>query len=167
MKKAFTLVEVMIIVAIIGLLTAIAIPAFIQYRNDINSFEIGVSLINAKGCNLAGYTAKFEYVRLSNDCTSIEEEFGVIDLNGITLATWEKLNHKERLRWMRPMGTTITTFKKEESKVAKTNPNETVLTIAGTPEVLIVNGTKYYREDAIREHKDAMPEVKLDRKSVV
>jgi len=62
---------------------------------------------------------------------------------------------------MRPMGTTITTFKKEESKVAKTNPNETVLTIAGTPEVLIVNGTKYYREDAIREHKDAMPEVKL------
>jgi len=65
MKKAFTLVEVMIIVAIIGLLTAIAIPAFIQYRNDINSFEIGVSLITAKGCDLAGYTEKFEYVRLS------------------------------------------------------------------------------------------------------
>ena len=30
----FTLVEIMIVVAIIALLTAIAIPAFLQYRRD-------------------------------------------------------------------------------------------------------------------------------------
>ncbi|MBR1587860.1 MAG: prepilin-type N-terminal cleavage/methylation domain-containing protein [Kiritimatiellae bacterium] len=34
MKKGFTLVEIMIVVAIIAILAAVAIPNFIRYRND-------------------------------------------------------------------------------------------------------------------------------------
>ena len=34
MKKGFTLVEIMIVVAIIAILAAVAIPSFIRYRND-------------------------------------------------------------------------------------------------------------------------------------
>ncbi len=34
MKKGFTLVEIMIVVAIIAILAAVAIPNFIKYRND-------------------------------------------------------------------------------------------------------------------------------------
>ena len=33
-KKGFTLVEIMIVVAIIAILAAVAIPNFIRYRND-------------------------------------------------------------------------------------------------------------------------------------
>lgn len=33
-KKGFTLVEIMIVVAIIAILAAVAIPSFIRYRND-------------------------------------------------------------------------------------------------------------------------------------
>jgi len=36
-KMGFTLVEIMIVVAIIALLTTIAIPAFLKYRRDAHS----------------------------------------------------------------------------------------------------------------------------------
>lgn len=49
MKKAFTLVEILIVVAIIGLLAAIGIPSFINARQNAenNMKTVNISAVNA------------------------------------------------------------------------------------------------------------------------
>jgi len=49
MKKAFTLIEILIVVAIIGLIAAIGIPSFIGARQgaETNMKEINVAAVNA------------------------------------------------------------------------------------------------------------------------
>ncbi|RVU44949.1 prepilin-type N-terminal cleavage/methylation domain-containing protein [Lujinxingia sediminis] len=48
-KKGFTLVELMIVVAIIGILAALAIPAFIKYINRSKTAEAANILSNVSG----------------------------------------------------------------------------------------------------------------------
>lgn len=49
MKKAFTLIEVLIVVAIIGLLAAVGIPAFRNSQQNANNEmkDINVAMVNA------------------------------------------------------------------------------------------------------------------------
>ena len=62
MKKAFTLIEILIVVAIIGLLAAIGIPSFIGARQgaEDNMKEVNVSAVNA---------AKEQWAILNNKAT--------------------------------------------------------------------------------------------------
>ena len=49
MKKAFTLIEILIVVCIIGILSAIAVPSFLHYRSAANDQmkDVNISTINA------------------------------------------------------------------------------------------------------------------------
>jgi len=58
-KKGFTLIEIMIVVAIIALLAAIAIPNFVKYRNRAR--------IGACGANLIQIARAYESYMMEND----------------------------------------------------------------------------------------------------
>jgi prepilin-type N-terminal cleavage/methylation domain-containing protein len=71
MKKAFTLIEILIVVAIIGLLAAIGVPSFIrsqQHAKD-NIKKINISSVNA---------AKEQWAIINNQATG-------------TAVTWEDI----------------------------------------------------------------------------
>jgi prepilin-type N-terminal cleavage/methylation domain-containing protein len=60
-QKGFTLVELMIVVAIIGILAAIAIPQFASYRQKAFNSAALADLKNAKTDLEAQYADSFHY----------------------------------------------------------------------------------------------------------
>ena len=58
-KKGFTLIELMIVVAIIGILAAIAIPNFLNFRNKAKSAEAKSNLGAMRSCEET-YNTEFE-----------------------------------------------------------------------------------------------------------
>jgi len=60
-QKGFTLIELMIVVAIIGILAAIAIPQFAQYRKRAYDSSSQTDLRNAKTDLEAYYAENFIY----------------------------------------------------------------------------------------------------------
>ncbi|MEZ4846026.1 MAG: prepilin-type N-terminal cleavage/methylation domain-containing protein [Bdellovibrionota bacterium] len=82
MKKGFTLIELMIVVVIIGILAAIAVPAYQGYINNARTSEAGVQM----GAIKVGMIANYEESQVAANGAYQQQQFiaGAARSNGGT-----------------------------------------------------------------------------------
>ncbi len=80
-KKGFTLIELMIVVAIIGILAAIAIPAYSDYTKKAKASEV----TNSMGAVMSGLQQYYAEGKTGNLGASLTTEAGLTNTCGLEI----------------------------------------------------------------------------------